>query len=87
MTYTFISCANMGASGILVRGKRISDEFQLHRTGCQDDKAMRKIFGRVAPAAFETFDTIEAARESFNADLGDMGWDFDEHVSVKPCCK
>lgn len=87
MSYTFINCANMGASGILVRGKKVTDEFQLHTTGCQDEKAMKKTFGRYAADAFEVYETIEAARVEFNNDLGEMGWDFDQHVTIKPCVK
>ena len=85
MTFTLINCANMGASGILVRGKQITDDFQLHAKGCQDEKAMRKIFGRYSPDAFEDFETLDAARASFDAELVDMGWEFDSSVTIKPC--
>lgn len=85
MTYTLINCANMAGSGILVRGKPVTDEFQIHAKGCRDEKAMRKIFRRFHSSAFEDFETIDEARASFNADLAETGWDFDSDVTLKPC--
>lgn len=96
-TVVLVNCANMGASGILVRGKRISDDWQLHAEGCRDLKEMRRIFGRFNPAAFDApVESIDAARDAFNADMGGggeagfeegTGWDFDRDVTVKPCCR
>ena len=94
---TLISCTNMAASGILVQGKQISDDWQVHAEGCRDLKEMQSIFGRVARHAFQKFDSLVAARDNFNAEMGaggsagftdeEGGWDFNRDVSVKPCCK
>ena len=95
MAYTQINCANMAATGILIRGKQITDDWQLHADECRDLKEMRRIFGRHDSFAFRPFDSVEAARTDFNAEMGDGGtegfvsggWDFDCDVSIKPCCK
>ena len=96
MTVTMINCANMAASGILIRGKRITDEWQVHAEGCRDLKEMRGTFGRYMPDAFQIFQSVDDARTDFNAEMGDggtggfgegEGWDFDRDVTVKPCCK
>ena len=91
-----VNCGNMGASGILLRGKTIDDDWQVHRDGCRDLKEMRKLFGRYFPGAFEAPATLEEIRNEFNAEMGGggtagfevgEGWDFDAHVNVKPCVK
>lgn len=79
--------------GLLLRGKAITDDWQLHIEGCADLKAIQKVLrGR---HAIDFHDSIDAARDDFNADMGpggtagftdeEGGWDFDAHVSVKPC--
>jgi hypothetical protein len=58
---------------------------------------MQRIFGRFSSHAFQKFDSLVAARDNFNAEMGaggsagfteeEGGWDFNRDVSVKPCCK
>lgn len=90
-----VNCANMAASGILIRGKTVSDDWQVHRVGCRDLNAMKKIFGRFAgEGTFSAPATLDELRREFNDEMGsggsagfEDGWDFDSHVTVKPCTR
>ena len=88
-----ISCANMAASGFVIRGKVISDEWQAHAVGCRDLKEMRRIFSMWGHA-FSDPATLDVLRDEFNEEMGsggtagfENGWDFDRDVVVKPCIK
>ncbi len=80
--------------GLVIRGKPITDQWMLHRTDCQDMKAIRKAlrpFPRAMAVAIEEFASLDEARADFNESMGEAGgfdeggWDFDTDVTVKPC--
>ena len=85
----------VSASGIMIRGKRITDDWQVHRVGCRDGRDLKRIFGRYDANLVSATGTLDAVRDAFNADMGpggaagftedEGGWDFDRDVRVKPC--
>jgi len=90
------SCANLAAAGIMLRGKRVTGDWQVHRVGCRDLNDLLKATRRFLDMA-EYFPSLEAARESFNREMGTesgygdgtpgSGWDFDRDTEIKPCTK
>jgi hypothetical protein len=88
------NCANLAAAGVMLRGKRVSGDWQVHRVGCRDlTDLLRLSRGRLT----QYFASVAEARAEFNADMGpggtagfseeEGGWDFDRDCEIKPCTK
>ena len=83
------NCANV-IPGVLLRGKRVTGDWQIHRVGCRDLSELISVTrGR---AQVDYYPTLADAREAFNADMGEAGgylpgWDFDRDTEIKPCTK
>lgn len=88
------NCANLAAAGVMLRGKRVTGDWQVHRVGCRDlNDLLRLSRGRLT----QYFPSVAAARADFNADMGpgggagfseeEGGWDFDRDCEIKPCTK
>ena len=89
-TVALVQTAGLSAIGLILRGKQIKDDWQVHALGCRDLLAIQKVVrGRIQTEE----GTIAELRESFNADLGEAagftngGWDFDTHVNICPCAR
>ena len=91
------ACTNMAAAGLMLRGKLVTGDWQVHKVGCRDLTDLIRLGGRFHDGA-EYFPSLEAARESFNHDMGieggygdgedpESGWRFDRDCEIKPCTK
>ena len=97
-TYTHLVCppvvelfnmVNLDAAGLRLRGKRVLDEWQVHAVGCPDGDTIKAYMLYVDHGLWQrsvgTLAELEAEFAKENGPPYDTGWEWGQHVSVKPC--
>lgn len=90
------NCTNLAAAGLMLRGKAITGDWQVHKVGCRDLNDLLRLTRGIHSHFADYYPSIAAAREAFNAEMGGggsagfeegNGWDFDQHTEIKPCTR